>query len=206
LITNNNQYSQEQKMILRLAIIAAVLLGTISQVHAQYDEVKKKGGRVLPLSQADDRVEISYHLSSDEITDANLQPLVGLEKVYAINLRGTKVTNAGLASISKLESLTRLHLEKTEIGDEGLTHLSGLKNLEYLNLYATKVTDAGLSSLEGLTKLKKLYLWESGVTKAGVEKLQAALPELEIIAGFEEPKPAAEEPKPEEKPAEEKKE
>ncbi|MDQ3329679.1 MAG: ribonuclease inhibitor, partial [Planctomycetota bacterium] len=89
-----------------------------------------------------------------------------------------------------LTELTRLHLEKTAITDAALPNLAGLQKLEYLNLYGTNITDAGLEPLGGLAGLKKLFVWETKVTLDGVRKLRERLPELQIIGGPEEPKPA----------------
>ena len=68
-----------------------------------------------------------------------------------------------------------------------------------MNLYGTEITDRGLDELAGLSKLKSLYLWQTKVTEAGVSKLKKALPNLEIVTGWEQ----KEEPK--EKDAKEKK-
>jgi len=163
-------------------------------------QVQAKGGRVIKLAQDDDRLEISYHLSDQEIKDVNLAPLAKLTKVYQVNLRGTKITDAGLKYLAGLKSLVHLHLEKTAITDAGLKHLVGLQNLTYLNLYGTKVTDAGLEQLAGLKSLKKLYLWQTGTTEAGIKKLQAKLPKAQIISGLTLIKPAPPKKEEEKKP------
>ena len=85
-----------------------------------------------------------------------------------------------------MTSLTRLHLEQTKITDKGLANLKGLINLEYLNLYGTEITDLGLEELAGLSKLKNLYVWQTKVTEAGVGKLKKAVPNLEIVTGWEQ--------------------
>lgn len=177
---------------------------------AAIDQIRQGGALVLEVAQNDNRLDIGFHLQSGEVKDEHLAPLARITGVMQVNLRGTRITDAGLAHLAGLKSLERLHLEKTAVTDGGLEHLKGLENLAYLNLYGTVVTDAGLKHLTGLTKLQKLYLWESKVTDAGVGELKQALPNLQIVRGYE---PAvkkeipAEEPKPEEpKPEEPKKE
>lgn len=143
--------------------------------------IRAAGGQVLEIAQNDPRLDVAFHLASDEITDEDLQPLRQLNDVVHLNLRGTKITDAGLQHIAHLDQLARLHLERTAIGDEGLRHLAKLTSLTYLNLYGTKVTDAGLKHLEGLKNLRRLYLWQTDVSDAAVAALKQALPELEVI-------------------------
>ena len=145
--------------------------------------IKKLGGAVRGVAQDTQALEIDFHLQGDDLTDAGLVHLAGLQNVVSLHLGGTQVTDAGLAHLKGLSSLRRLHLEKTGVGDVGLSHLKGLDNLEYLNLYATKVTDKGLNHLTGLKKLKRLYLWKTKVTEEGADKLRKALPDLNVNTG-----------------------
>jgi hypothetical protein len=149
-------------------------------------KLTKLGVSAMELAQNDPHLEVAYHLMDKEITADALAPLKDLKGVVHLNLRGRAVTDDMLAAVAGLKELTRLHLEKTKVTDKGLVHLKGLANLEYLNLYGTAVTDAGLVHLEGLKKLKSLYLWQTKVTDAGVAKLKKALPQVQIIRGFEE--------------------
>jgi hypothetical protein len=161
--------------------------------------VKDAGGNVMAIAQDDPRLDVTLHLSDQEITDEHLAIVARLQPVVWLNLAGTKVTDAGLAEIAGMTTLEKLHLEKTGIGDAGLEHLEGLQNLVYLNIYGTKVSDAGLEHLQGLEKLRKLYVWQTEVTDEGIARLKESLPEVEVIAGLEL-KPA--EPPAEEEPAE----
>jgi Leucine-rich repeat (LRR) protein len=152
-------------------------------------QIEKAGGRVLKIAQNDEHLEVNFKLEGASVTDASLAPLRELPNIVHLNLGKTSVTDAGLTSIKGLTQLTELHLEETKITDKGLASLKDLKNLAYLNLYGTAVTDTGLDSLKSLTNLRHLYLWQTKVTEAGVKKLKAALPNLEIVAGWE-PEPA----------------
>ncbi|ADG66467.1 hypothetical protein Plim_0620 [Planctopirus limnophila DSM 3776] len=171
---------------------------TYTEAHKQViAQVKSKGGQVLALAQTDARLDVSFHLSDQPVTDEQLALLPGLPEVAILNLRGTKITDAGLVHVGTLKNLLKLHLEKTAITDAGLAHLSGLEKLEYLNLYGTKVTGAGVKGLAKLPKLQRLYLWQTEVSDADLQELQVSRPELKIIKDLKTPPttPAPEEPK-----------
>ncbi len=184
------------KRISLVAILFLVARPMLAQEEApaQRSDAEKKalakiqqlGAFAMELAQNDPRLEVSYHLMDKEITAEHLAPLKELKGVVHLNLRGRAVTDDMLGQIKDLTTLTRLHLEKTKVTDKGLAQLKGFVNLEYLNLYGTEVTDAGLANLEGMKKLKSLYLWQTKVTDAGVAKLKKALPQVEIIRGFDE--------------------
>ncbi|MEW5979303.1 MAG: hypothetical protein AB1898_26210 [Acidobacteriota bacterium] len=150
------------------------------------EAIEKVGGRVATIAQNDPRLEVDLHLQGQSVTDELLAHVSALKDVIHLNLGKTKVTDAGLEQIKGMTSLTRLYLDGTAITDKGLASLKGLTNLTYLNLYGTEITDQGLSHLTGLTQLKRLYVWQTKVTNAGVEQLKKALPNLEIVTGWEE--------------------
>jgi mono/diheme cytochrome c family protein len=153
-------------------------------------KLEAAGGRVMEIAQTDDRLDISFHLGGNAITDAVIAPLAQLKRVLKLDLGFTGVTDAGLAHVRGLTGLTHLHLEGTKVTDRGMTVVATLKNLEYLNLYSTAITDAGLSPLSKLPKLKSLYLWQSKATQEGVKKLKEALPKTEVVMGWDQPAPA----------------
>ena len=158
--------------------------------------IEKAGGRVATIAQNDNHLEVDFHLQGGSVSDSALAAVAGLKDVVQLNLGKTSVTDAGLSQIKGMTTLTRLHLEQTKVTDKGLANLKGLTNLEYLNLYGTEITDRGLDELAGLSKLKSLYLWQTKVTEAGVSKLKKALPNLDIVTGWEQKvEPQKEEPK-----------
>jgi len=194
-------------------LLTAALLSTQAQNKPQRTDAEQKaiakvqqlGGLVLELAQNDPRLEVSYQQSDHKFSDEQLVPLKEFKaQLVHLNLRGQEVTDANTVQLKDLTALTRLHLEKTKVTDKGLENLKGLVNLEYLNLYGTVVTDAGLVNLEGMKKLKDVYLWQTKVTDTGVAKLKKALPQVEIVRGFDLDKPK-EEKKPEPPKKEEKK-
>lgn len=149
---------------------------------AKFEQV---GISVRPLAQNMNWREANFRSLGTNATDEKLAPLKDILGLMDLNLAGTKISDAGLANIKGLTNLTRLHLEHTGVTDAGLANLQNLKNLEYLNLFDTAVTDAGLEHLKGLTNLKNLHLWQTKVTDAGTKKLQAALPKLNIVRGWD---------------------
>jgi hypothetical protein len=176
--------------------VAALLAGAPAGAQdandaAAVEAVRRTGGQVLEIAQNDPRLDVAFHLSNVELTPEVLKTLEGIKgRLAHLNLRGTNLNDELSQYLKPLTELTRLHLEKTAITDAALANLAGMKKLEYLNLYETKITDAGLGALGELPALKKLFVWQTQVTLDGVHKLKAKLPELEIIGGPEEPKPA----------------
>lgn len=162
--------------------------------------IEKSGGSVRALAQNDERKEVSFYLQGAAIKDADIAPVAQVPKVAYLHLGKTGITDAGMVHLKGLAELEQLHLEGTRIGDSGLANLKDLKKLTYLNLYNTGVSDAGLAHLAGLTALKNLYLWQTKVTGAGVAKLKQALPNVQVVLGWElEPKPAPKATPPEKK-------
>lgn len=179
-----------------LSVVVGILFATApadaqdSPDAAAVEAVRQTGGQVLEIAQNDPRLDVAFHLSNVKLTPEILKTLEGIKgRLAHLNLRGTNLDDELSQYLKPLTELTRLHLEKTAITDAALPNLAGMKKLEYLNLYGTNITDAGLESIGGLSALKKLFVWQTKVTLDGVHKLQAKLPELEIIGGPEEPKP-----------------
>lgn len=176
-----------------LVTLLAVVPGMAQDPNdvAAVEAVRSAGGQVLEIAQNDPRLDVAFHLSNVELTPEILKALEGIKgRLAHLNLRSTNLNDELAQHLKPLTELTRLHLEKTAITDAALPHLAGMKKLEYLNLYGTNVTDAGMEALGELAALKKLFVWQTKVTLEGVRKLRAKLPELEIIGGPEEPKPA----------------
>ena len=156
------------------------------------------GGRVMPIAQNDDRLDVTLHLTDKDVTDEHLALIAKLPKVAWVNLTGTKITNDGLKHLAGLATLEKLHLKDTGVSDPGLAHLTGLNSLVYLNLYATQVSDAGLKHLRRLKNLRSVYVAQTKVTPEGMLRLQAATSPLKVVGNLEL--------KPVEPPKEEKKE
>ena len=149
-------------------------------------KIEKLGGMIGPVAQNDDHLDINLHLAGANVSDASLAMLAGLKGVVRLDLGTTPITDAGLQRIKGFKELTELHLEGTKITDAGMPVIAGLKALTYLNLYATGVTDAGLMQLTPLTNLKHLYIWQTKATPDGVAKLKAALPQVDIVMGWDQ--------------------
>jgi mono/diheme cytochrome c family protein len=149
---------------------------------AKFEEL---GVSVRPIAQNMNWREANFRSLGTNATDAALAPLKDILGLMDLNLAGTKISDAGLAHIKGLTNLTHLHLEHTAITDAGLVNLKGLTNLRYLNLFNTKVSDAGLENLKGLSQLKDLYLWQTKVTDAGAANIQKALPNVNVVRGWD---------------------
>jgi Leucine-rich repeat (LRR) protein len=150
------------------------------------EKVKKSGGLILPLSQNNNYVEVTF-LNNPKFSDkdASLIAIAPAQTLW-LKLSKTQISDSSIEFILKLPNLTRLHLENTKITDNAINSISILQNLEYLNLIGTNITDASIQNLSKLKNLKKLYLWKTKVTLSGVEILKKALPNLSVDVGITE--------------------
>ena len=148
---------------------------------AAIQKIRDADALVLEVAQNDNRLNVAFHLGSEEIGDEQISTVKGLGFIVSLNLRGTKVSDAGLAPVASCAALERLHLEKTGITDAGVKQLAPLENLYYLNLYGTAVSDAAIDDIAALKGLKKVYIFETKITIDGVAALKEKRPELKII-------------------------
>lgn len=106
------------------------------------------------------------------VTDVDLDRLVRLQTLRALDLSLTDITDAGMERLKGLPQVTDLTLVYAElITDSGVACLKGWKNLEHLNLRGTKVNDTGLEHLKSLSHLKSLDVSFTEVTDAGLDHL-----------------------------------
>ncbi len=165
----------------------AILTQSVSKVgQADIEIIKKAGGLILPLSQNNNYIELTF-LNNPKFSDkdASLISTAPMQTLW-LKLSNTQITDNSCEYIAKLSNLTRLHLENTKITDAALRAITPLQNLEYLNLTNTAVTDKGLMTLAPLKNLKKIYLWKTRVTGAGIENLKKNLPNLIVEIGINE--------------------
>lgn len=152
--------------------------------NSTIEKVKKSGGLILPLSQNNNYVEVTY-LNNPKFSDkdASIIAFAPAQTLW-LKLSKTQISDSSIEFIIKLPNLTRLHLENTKITDNAINSINVLQNLEYLNLIGTNITDASVQNLSKLKNLKKLYLWKTKITLSGVETLKKALPNLVVDLGI----------------------
>ncbi len=121
------------------------------------------------------------NLGQTNAGDIALESIRDCDKMQWLSLWQTAVTDDGLKNLVQMQELRHLDLKNTSTSDVGLEHISQLKELEHLDLQQTFVSDAGLAQLTELPKLKHLDLTVTVVTPEGVERLQAALPDCNIV-------------------------
>lgn len=171
----------------RFVIEENMLTKSVSEVEqSDIEKVRKLGGLILPLSQNNNYVELTF-LNNPKFSDkeAALISIAPTQTLW-LKLSNTQITDNSFTQITKLSNLTRLHLENTKITDAAFTSIAALQNLEYLNLTGTSITDKGITPISALKNLKKIYLWKTKVTSAGIEILHKGLPNLVIEAGISE--------------------
>ena len=141
-----------------------------------------------------------------EISDGGLTHLVGLKRLWRLDLEGTAVSDIGMETLLQITSLrdigvkrcsitdqsfahfadmkglTRIRAAQTPITDDGLKHLVGKANLELLDLRdCNLLSDLGIEHLQGLTNLKDLKIWGPQITNIGVAHLRG-LSSLRVLA------------------------
>ena len=148
---------------------------------AAVEKIRESGGAVLEVAQNDNRLNVAFHLSTEEIGNDQLALVKDLGFIVSLNMRGTAVDDKGVANLGGCSGLQRLHLEKTKVTDAAIKHLAPLSGLEYLNIYGTAVTDVAIDDIAALKGLKKVFIWETKITIDGVAKLKEKRPDLQII-------------------------
>lgn len=120
------------------------------------------------------------NLSYRNVTDADLQPLMELEQVHAIDLAGTQVTDDGVAQLAQHKSCVCYDFSECAITDGALRHLAQKRDLRRLTLSATPATDEGLMHLSSCRGLRNLTIYGSNFSDQAVDRLKAALPRLKV--------------------------
>ncbi|MFT5526958.1 MAG: CubicO group peptidase (beta-lactamase class C family), partial [Pirellulaceae bacterium] len=123
------------------------------------------------------------NLFQTRVGDQTLELLSSVKSLKHLPIGETQVTDAGMVHLENMRQLEYLGIRANNITDEGAKHLARLTNLAGLHLGETKVTDKSIQHIAKLTQLKKLYIHDTGITESGLARLQAALPNCEIIAG-----------------------
>ncbi len=148
------------------------------------DRLRDRGAIAKLIASDSDAVEVSFALLDDDVSNADLALLDGLESSLVwLDLAGTGVTDDAIETITSFDQLRRLSLQETALTDAALPKLAELRQLEMLNLHTTSVTDAGIVTLRPLANLKRLYVWQTKVTPTGAANLRAGLPNVDISLG-----------------------
>jgi hypothetical protein len=98
-------------------------------------------------------------IANPDVTDAILEPIVGLREIEELDLTDTQITDASLPLLARLPKLKRLRLRGTKITDQGFkTHLEPMASLKELDLRDTGVaretTQSWRSAQEGRRVLR----------------------------------------------------
>jgi hypothetical protein len=122
---------------------------------------------VLPRSATDADIALLAQLCKqlralnlygcDQITDAGLQSIAGMQQLQMLYLGDSKqITDAGLAHLTVLQQLGELYLDSCDqITDAGLLHLVGLQQLHTIGTDGTSVTEAGLAAFSAAQEKAK---------------------------------------------------
>ena len=118
--------------------------------------------------------------SESPITDQGLAPIVALQSLDHLRIRGAHIHDDGLRALCRIKTLRILNLPQARLTDRGLESLVELPRLELLRFGSPDVTDAGMTSIAKITWLRWLHLIDIRITDAGLEKLKT-LPHLESL-------------------------
>jgi len=107
-------------------------------------------------------------LDASGLSDSQLGPLVGLEELERLSVRGNPISDKGLATIAKIVSLRRLVLHSTKVTDAGLPQLATLKRLDSLDISSTQTSGIGLAALQKLPFFMHLAVAATHVDAPGL--------------------------------------
>ena len=120
--------------------------------------------------------------SEDFLTDADLACLAKLKKLKSIQTRHGAISGEGLKHLVGLPNIDKLSLGGPNLKDEDFRYFSNMKKLSTLIVSGGRLTDACLKHLESSLLLGNLSIFvESDITDEALKRLQAKLPNLDIV-------------------------
>ena len=155
------------------------------KVIGQLRNLKKLSLDGIQILEASDRKRF--------LEGTDLRHLSQLKDLEMLDLTQSNFSG-GLKHLQGLPKLHTLILSSFEnLNDASVAQLKELPHLQTLVLAAVyannseiTITDAGLASLKDLPSLRTLYVEYHGKWTMPVEKLQALLPAVKVLRGFEE--------------------
>lgn len=108
----------------------------------------------------------------------------GTPSVIGIQCSGREATDDHDALLPQFTNLRAVGFEGTFITNAAMRQFPKLKHLESLDLDRTKVDDSGLAQLGVMSWLEFLHIEHTMVSAKGVRKLQAQIPQCEIISDW----------------------
>src|SRR5262249_41069119 len=120
-------------------------------------------------------LETLFIWDSDQISDAGVKHLSGLNRLKTVHFGNAKVGDPSLEIFARLPNLTHLFLQGNSFSNAGLKHLAGMKQLRSLSIGLGKtklITDAVLPHLAELTALENLDLQGYSISDDGIATLK----------------------------------
>ncbi|WP_253154066.1 hypothetical protein [Stieleria tagensis] len=119
-------------------------------------------------------------LRSSPIGDDGLRQLTGSQTIQILNLPQSEATAAGVAELAKLPNLRNLRLGGNRLAADTAAGIASIDSLRNLHLIGVPIDDQGLRQIASLPKLQSLYLDDSAVTSAGWDWLFETHPDLHV--------------------------
>ena len=149
-------------------------------------KIAEKGFSIRPIAMDNNFVDVKWkNQDSSSVNDVISILADASQQIAWLDLGASNLSDDALSTVGKLENLVRLKAQGNPITDAGIGHLTGLRHLESLNLYNTKITDACAPDLVPIKSLKKLFIWQTGFGDDGKSQLEAAIPDIEVVGGYD---------------------
>lgn len=159
------------------------------KVEATPEEVMQKisttGFRITHIAQNNNFLDVSWQNRDSADVNEQIESLAEVaDRIAWLDLGSSAIDDESLSVVGNMANLVRLKLDNTDITDEGVKALGSLRHLESLNLYNSKITDSSAGELAKIPSLKRLFIWQTEFGEDGTATLQAALPDVEIVGGY----------------------
>lgn len=123
-----------------------------------------------------------WHLRLREspITDQGLQQIAQCSSIQILNLPQCDASAAGIAELAELPDLRNIRIGGSKLGASTAKSLSLIKSLRSVHLIGVPVDDQGLRQIVSLPKLQSLYLDDCAVSPSGWDWLLETYPDLHL--------------------------
>ena len=114
-------------------------------------------------------------------TDDDVELLVGLTHLEAVNVAYTDITDRALELLSKIPTIQNIGCGANKITDAGLDNLTGLKRLGFLDVNTCKqITDRAFQHLDRIENLRQLNVARTSMTPEAVEEFKKRRPDCNV--------------------------
>lgn len=121
----------------------------------------------------------TLRILSGDITDAGLDHLVGVDRLWLLVLKSDRLTDGAALRVSKLKSIRKLDFMGAQLSKRGLGAIAKMPALEQLYLHGARLSEGATKSLRGMTRLRDLTV-SKNLPPTEFAELKRALPKVRI--------------------------